>query len=258
MQRLVRILAVAVFTGAGCSASHPARTTITIFDVASVAPQSVSMGLGACHAQDRRITVSETPSEVRIRVTAKYEDPRGMHPLCMDGAVVQLDAPLGDRPVIDAKTGRVVRRRDQPTAVSTSSSTAAVDDGCWRTPQDAPPSTIFGSVHTIPPRTEDVSYRVDTVEPASVCPGGRLRVTVSVTNNGRRTVQVAPSVVVSGPSINGFEYTNCCPSVRVASKQTRRSIGTYMVPLDADVGTFRLGFRDGGTGDRGATFTVHR
>ncbi len=258
MKRIVRILAVGIFIGAGCSRAHPKRMPIGIAGVASVEPHSVSLGLNACHAQERRITVSETRSEVRIRVTAKYEKPGGVHAACMDGAVVHLRAPLGDRPVINAATGQVVVRREQPTAVSTSSSTVAVDDGCWRPPQDAPPSTIFGSVHTIPPRSEDLSYRVEAVEPAAVCPGGRLRISVSVTNNGRRTVQVAPSVVVSGPSINGYEYTDCCPSVRVASRQTRQSIGIYMVPLDSDVGTFRLGFRDGGTGDRRATFTVHR
>jgi hypothetical protein len=59
---------------------------------------------------DLRLTHVETPTEVRVSVyLRKYESNGEAEPACAASSSVTLGSPLGDRRVIDAKSGRPVQ-----------------------------------------------------------------------------------------------------------------------------------------------------
>ncbi len=66
--------------------------------------QTLLVGLNSCHA-DPVVTVHETASEVVLDVRGR---PTNLD--CLEVERVRLDAPLGDRPIIDGTTEREVRR----------------------------------------------------------------------------------------------------------------------------------------------------
>lgn len=64
--------------------------------------RTVMLGIAACHGKDNSATVRETDREVTIKVTT--DAPRSGD-ACADGVRVELEAPLGDRAVVDGITG---------------------------------------------------------------------------------------------------------------------------------------------------------
>jgi hypothetical protein len=62
--------------------------------------------VGSCNA-DLTAEVEESPSQVTVTVTARDDTSDD----CLDGLIVHLDQPLGDRQLLDGVTGDVVSVR---------------------------------------------------------------------------------------------------------------------------------------------------
>jgi hypothetical protein len=112
---------VAVLLVAGCASSTPITDTVV---GARLSPDgrtlTVTVAHGTCEEGERRAMVTETPADVRVRVSGA----RALSGECVDQGVVeeleaQLETPLGDRDVVDASTGDVVAVRDRSPAPST-------------------------------------------------------------------------------------------------------------------------------------------
>lgn len=66
-------------------------------------------------AGDPEAAVDESPVEVRVEVVASV--PRGTGPSCADAVEVTLDAPLGDRRLVDDRTGNQVELLGEPATI---------------------------------------------------------------------------------------------------------------------------------------------
>jgi hypothetical protein len=100
----VLLLVVLVGLLVGCSS----REAVSVIDEVVVRPDDRTLGfaVSSCHGSPKA-TAEESASQVRIIVrsdTSSNDD-------CADGATVKLNQPLGDRDVVDAKTGRALRVR---------------------------------------------------------------------------------------------------------------------------------------------------
>lgn len=70
--------------------------------------RQLEVGVGTCN-QDPQVTAVETEAEVRL--SSNEVLPRGASNDCQDVDIVTLDAPLGERKVIDEASGDEVRVR---------------------------------------------------------------------------------------------------------------------------------------------------
>jgi hypothetical protein len=68
--------------------------------------RTLAFAVASCHGSPKA-TAEESAREVRISVRSDTSSDDE----CADGATVKLDQPLGDRDVVDAKTGRALRVR---------------------------------------------------------------------------------------------------------------------------------------------------
>jgi hypothetical protein len=75
-------------------------------DVHLVAPDRLQLGVLSCHGDPEVTELSQDDGQVRIEVTSTVSSPGDA---CMDVLTVALDAPLGDRAVVDATSGRTLR-----------------------------------------------------------------------------------------------------------------------------------------------------
>ena len=96
------LLSVLVGLLVGCSSTE----AVSVIDEVEVRPdgRTLAFAVSSCHGSPKA-TAEESAGEVRISVrsdTSSNDD-------CADGATVKLDRPLGDREVVDAKTGRALR-----------------------------------------------------------------------------------------------------------------------------------------------------
>jgi hypothetical protein len=66
--------------------------------------RELELGVSTCNA-DPTVSVEESASEVRLKVLAREARSGGD---CRDGVIVTLDAPLGNRSVIDEATDEVL------------------------------------------------------------------------------------------------------------------------------------------------------
>lgn len=95
--RALGVFAALALVLGGCSfTTHP-----SVLDVAGdPASTELIMSVESCN-QDPKVTAEETLTEVRLRVTADADNDDD----CLDSASVSLEAPLGDRAVIDDASG---------------------------------------------------------------------------------------------------------------------------------------------------------
>lgn len=127
---------------------------------------------------------------------------------------------------------------------------AGLDDGCHPTsPTTVAPDT-FGTVHTIPPRTDPVSYEL-SVTPSTVCPGGSVRVAIRITNRSSKQVTVSPDLILTWPG----ENLDCCAAVTVPAHGDMTVVETVTIPAYVTVGPKSIGLRDFNAGDKGADKT---
>lgn len=90
------LLVAAMTLGACSSATHP-----SISDVyGDPTSTELTLSIGSCN-QNPTVDVDETATKIRLTVTADADNSED----CADGATVTLDAPVGDRDIIDENTG---------------------------------------------------------------------------------------------------------------------------------------------------------
>jgi hypothetical protein len=88
--------------------------------------RTLAVNLNVCNAPHNEATVDETAEAVTITVVT--DGPRGGDD-CSDGITVALDAPLGDRAVIDGSTGGPVRLDPPYDGVNTGAAKAGSNAG---------------------------------------------------------------------------------------------------------------------------------
>ena len=119
------------------------------------------------------------------------------------------------------------------------------DDACDVAPPEAWLSA--GTMHTIVMSTEPVTVRI-TADPGTVCPGGRVRATVTFRNDGTTTVDLEDlSLILSG----GMDKWQLAPlsDVSLAAGQDQQSETvdvTLPLVAPAQYGIFVDGFAPGG------------
>ena len=91
---------VAVGLMVGCAGEEP--RVVEVFGTADSAELEVSVS--TCNAEPA-VSAAESSSEVRLTVRARQGR---TGPECRDYALVRLDAPLGDRTVVDAASGEAL------------------------------------------------------------------------------------------------------------------------------------------------------
>ncbi len=99
------LTAVAVTVGAAGCAATDARTSVTIGEVDLRDARTLTMTVRSCDGAPEVSDVVEGETEVRLAVTVAPSSSSGTA-RCAGHVTVKLAAPLGDRPVVDARSGR--------------------------------------------------------------------------------------------------------------------------------------------------------
>jgi hypothetical protein len=95
------LLIVALVSVAACTTSPHAQ----IMEATTGADgRTLELVVGTCNA-DLTTKTEESPTQVTVTVTARNDTSDD----CLDGVVVHLDRPLGDRRLVDGATGETVR-----------------------------------------------------------------------------------------------------------------------------------------------------
>ncbi len=71
-------------------------------------PDTLVVSAGTCGMNPEVSFLEETDVDVQIMMTVDFHPPRLSYPECLTAKIVQLEAPLGDRIVVDKHTGSVV------------------------------------------------------------------------------------------------------------------------------------------------------
>jgi hypothetical protein len=100
----MRYLAAAalVLTTAACAADG--RTEARLHDYSLTSPTTLSVMVDGCRLDPTVDDLQQTAQEVRLLVRRDHPAPLGTSS-CADAVTVELDAPLGDRRVVDARSG---------------------------------------------------------------------------------------------------------------------------------------------------------
>lgn len=143
------VAAVAVAVLAGCAQSSALVDNIEGVRLsADGRTLNVTVVHGRCEQGERRASVSESPTEVRVRVSGARSLPGECADVgLLDELTVRLEAPLADRRLVDDSDGRVldaVPARLLP-APSTPSGRAVAEHGCPQT-FDGVPAPPQGAV----------------------------------------------------------------------------------------------------------------
>jgi hypothetical protein len=80
-------------------------------DAALTAPDTVEVGVQTCHGDPEVTRLEEDGEQVRVEVTSTASNPGDA---CLDLVVVELDAPLGERRLVDLTSGRTIRVVPRP------------------------------------------------------------------------------------------------------------------------------------------------
>jgi hypothetical protein len=114
---LERVMAVAavglvgVLLSACTGPAQKRRPVELVEDAVLVVPAELEVGVQSCNGNPEITQLTETDQQVRVEVTATVFDPGDS---CMDLIVVALDAPLGDRELVDLTSGRTIRVVPRP------------------------------------------------------------------------------------------------------------------------------------------------
>ena len=114
---LERVMAVAAVGLVGvllsaCTGPAQKRRPVELAeDAILVAPAELEVGVQSCNGNPEITQLTETDQQVRVEVTATVFDPGDS---CLDLIVVALDAPLGDRELVDLTSGRTIRVVPRP------------------------------------------------------------------------------------------------------------------------------------------------
>jgi len=114
---LERVMAVAAVGLVGvllsaCTGPAQERRPVELAeDAVLVAAAELEVGVQSCNGNPEITQLTETDQQVRVEVTATVFDPGDS---CLDLIVVALDAPLGDRELVDLTSGRTIRVVPRP------------------------------------------------------------------------------------------------------------------------------------------------
>jgi len=110
--RLIEVLADAgvpygfdVFEG---PVESTVRTTVSFSEAYASAGATVDLIVGSCNGDPEVTALEQTADEVRVEVTSTVPAPGWAGDGCLDSLTVALDAPLGDRVLVDMTSGDVV------------------------------------------------------------------------------------------------------------------------------------------------------
>lgn len=84
------------------------RTTVAVTEARAPAGPTVDLFVASCNGDPEVTALVQSPDDVRIEVTSTVPAPGWGGDDCLDGLTVTLDAPLGDRTLIDLTTGEQV------------------------------------------------------------------------------------------------------------------------------------------------------
>lgn len=106
----------AVLAAVGCtSGDSPTsrRGPVSLEDMEAVVSRSpsISLGVPSCNGDPVLDELVEEPDVVRLQVVSTVTNPGDG---CLDSLEVELDAPLGDRELVDMTSGAQIRVRSQP------------------------------------------------------------------------------------------------------------------------------------------------
>jgi hypothetical protein len=108
-RRVIAVLAALAFAAAcadGGSATSTRGPVQLDADAQLVSPDRPQLGVLSCHGDPEVTALSQDDGQVRVEVTSTVSSPGDA---CMDVLTVALDAPLGDRAVVDVTSGRRLR-----------------------------------------------------------------------------------------------------------------------------------------------------
>lgn len=113
------LTAVAVGVGAAGCAGPAGRMNVAIGQVDLRDARTLSVTVRACDGAPEVSDVVEGETEVRLAVTAAASSSADVGSTCAEHVTLKLAAPLGDRPVVDARSGRelTVWGRTRPTPI---------------------------------------------------------------------------------------------------------------------------------------------
>jgi hypothetical protein len=104
------VLLTALAFAAACDDDGPGKSTRGPVeldaDVQLVAPGRLQLGAMSCHGDPEVTELSQDDGQVRVEVTSTVSNPGDA---CMDVLTVDLDAPLGNRGVVDLTSGETLR-----------------------------------------------------------------------------------------------------------------------------------------------------
>ena len=141
-------------------------------------------------------------------------------------------------------TATVVSPPASPAGTSAESLPFASADAC----DEAPPETSLstGTMHTIVMSREPVTVRA-TAEPGRVCPGGRVRLTVSFRNDGGVRVDLKDLFLILSGGMDKWEFGLIADvSLEAGAEHFETVDATIPLVAPAQYGIFVYGFTPGG------------
>jgi len=93
------------------------RTSVDLIEAESRPLNGLGVGVASCNADPEVVLFRETDVDVQIKVNASTWPFRGGSDDCLDGVVIQLEQPLGDRTVVDKHKGQPVNVRRGKNAI---------------------------------------------------------------------------------------------------------------------------------------------
>lgn len=108
---VVAAVATACFPGPGSPGTHRGPVSLAGQQAYLVAPAVMQLEVPSCNGDPVVAELVEEGEQVRIQVVTTVSNPGDA---CLDGIRVQLEAPLGDRELIDIPSGDPIRVQDAP------------------------------------------------------------------------------------------------------------------------------------------------
>lgn len=84
------------------------RGPVEIWEAYTTGGTGLQLTVGSCNGEPEVTVLEQTDSEVRVEITSTTPAPGWPGEDCLDGLELTLDAPLGDRALVDVTTGDIV------------------------------------------------------------------------------------------------------------------------------------------------------
>ena len=84
------------------------RGPVEITEASDAGGARLQLNVGSCNGEPEVTVLEQTDTDVRVEITSTTPAPGWGGDACLDGLELTLDAPLGDRPLVDLSTGDTV------------------------------------------------------------------------------------------------------------------------------------------------------